>query len=151
MASGDYISAAQLMLIAHSLSQPILVGFSADRTLLVRQFTIYNAPNLQNITSTQTVNSCSLSEEFCHSLSSLHRSAVYCQRSDAVHWLAKKCLFADFWFFICFWLLLLVGNIRLFCTSKSQNKNNSVFLCCKPFQILINFQNSTNNFRSNHG
>ena len=44
-----------------------------------------------------------------------------------------------------------VGNIKLFCTSKNQNKNNSVFLCCKYFQILVNFQKSTNNFMSNHG
>ena len=50
-----------------------------------------------------------------------------------------------------FLLFLHVGNIKLFCTSKSQNKNNSVFLCRKPFQILVNFQKSTNNFMSNHG
>ena len=34
VASGDYISAAQLILIAHSLSRPVLVWFSADLLLL---------------------------------------------------------------------------------------------------------------------
>ena len=62
-----------------------------------------------------------------------------------------ECLSVDFWFFTHFWLFLHVGNIKLFCTSKSQNKNNSVFLYRKPFQILVNFQKSTHNFMSNHG
>ena len=34
VASGDYISAAQLMLVAHSLIRPVLVCFSADLPLL---------------------------------------------------------------------------------------------------------------------
>ena len=57
------------------------------------------------------------------------------------------------WFLIFtrFWLFLHVGNIKLFCTSKSQNKNNSVYLCHKSFQILLNFQKSTNNFMTDHG
>ena len=38
-------------------------------------------------------------------------------------------------FFTCFWLFLHVGNIKLFCTSKIQNKDNSVFLL---LQILSN-------------
>ena len=50
-----------------------------------------------------------------------------------------KCLSVDFWFFTRFWLFLHFGNIKLFCTPKSQNKNNSVFLCHKSFQILVNF------------
>ena len=57
----------------------------------------------------------------------------------------------DFWFFTRFWLFLHVGNIKLFCTSKNQNKNNSLFLCRKSLQILVYFQKSTNNFMSNHG
>ena len=87
------------MLIAHSLSQPVLVWFSADLTLPVRQCSIYSGPNLQYIQSntiTQTVNSSSLSEECCHSLSSLHCSADLRRRSDAVHRLTTTMLFKKF-------------------------------------------------------
>ena len=80
VASWDYISAAQLKLIAHSLSQPVLVWSSADLTLPVRQFSIYSAPNLQyiqSITSTQPVKISSLTEVTLTqtvNISSLHRS-----------------------------------------------------------------------------
>ena len=51
-----------------------------------------------------------------------------------------ECLSVDLWFFTRFWLFLHGGNIKLFCTSKSQNKNSSVFLCHKAWYIFRNQQ-----------
>ena len=45
----------------------------------------------------------------------------------------------DFWLFTHFWLFLHDGNIKLFCTSKNQNKNNSVFLCLQISSNLGKF------------
>ena len=69
---------------------------------------------------------------------------------ESCHQMTNDCLLIS-GFLPVFSLFLHVGSIELFCTSKRQNKNNSLFLCCKPFQILVNFQKSTNNFMSNHG
>ena len=52
------------------------------------------------------------------------------------------------WFLIFypFWLFLHVRNIKLFCTSKNQNKNNSVFLCLQIFSNLGKFSEINKQF-----
>ena len=100
-----------IMLVAHSLSQPVLLWLSAYLTLPVKQFTIYSAPNLQYIqsnTSTQPVKISSFIEVTLTqtvNISSLHRSTDFHRRSDTV---PSTChtvpiLMSKFWFLFKTW------------------------------------------------
>ena len=69
---------------------------------------------------------------YIYSLINIRKIGIFL--NYAIKWWLIVCWFLDFY---PFWLFLHVGNIKLFCLPKRQN--NSLSLCCKPFQTFANF------------